>query len=94
MTTQWTPEQVHEWAKGQQWRFSSYYKYEFFYTATDESGCYIGSLCTGGDSGDIYRYDVCDDEVNLDRAVGGMNHQIYVRTSADRVLGIYQSEES
>ena len=59
-----------DWAKGAEWRFASYYKYTFTFTAAGgllilapgqaEGGPFTATATCGGDSGDIYRWHVAD----------------------------------
>lgn len=60
-----------DWAQRAEWRFESYYKYGFIFTATgylwhpipagplpDAADEFTATLAVGGDSSAIYRYDV------------------------------------
>lgn len=51
-------EHATEWAQAQTWRFTSYYKFRFTYTATDADG-HTGTATVGGPSGDdIYKFEM------------------------------------
>jgi hypothetical protein len=56
MTDAWEKDRAEEWAAARTWKFTGYYKYTFSFEAGDDG--IHGLVNAGGDSGDIYRYDV------------------------------------
>lgn len=51
-----TDDEALAWAKAATWQFDSYYKYSFYFIA--RGGAITGRAHCGGDSGDIYRFEV------------------------------------
>jgi len=59
-----TLEQVNEKFKDTKIKFNSYYKYTFYFSGVTEDGYQV--LCSfGGDSDDIYRFDVDTNELSF-----------------------------
>ena len=82
-----------DWAKGAEWKFSSYYKYRFAFraagelliTAPDQAERmpFTAIASTGGDAGDIYRFAVTDpaiDPMTWDDICGGGETDLTIRT--------------
>ena len=75
-----------EWARNCMWTFTSYYKYTFCFRTTDrllllpggEPEDIVATLSAGGDSGDIYRYEVGTEPVTWTEATACGNPCLYV----------------
>jgi hypothetical protein len=63
------------WCHAQQWAFAGYYKYRFRFTASD--GVLTGEVSAGGDTADIYRYDITRDGMSFgDLLAGGWDFRV------------------
>ena len=78
-----------DWAKDAEWKFSSYYKYTFTFTASGELLItapdqaervpFTATSTAGGDSGDIYRWHVAD-PMTWDEIRGGGEADFTIRS--------------
>ena len=80
-----TVEQVNEKFKGAKVKFSSYYKYTFTFEGQTEDG-YSIQCKFGGDSEDIYKFDVDTNEVNFIEASIYDWNSVTIRDNNGKVL--------